>query len=79
MSESREGISQAFDLIFDQSPTIVTMPGTKAKTFTCPRILDFNPPLESQHQGSEKDRDWTIDWDSIKPCKSDSDKIHVMA
>lgn len=58
---------------------MVTTPGAKVKTLTCPRILDFNPPLEYQHQGSEKDHDWAVDWDSIKPCKSNPDKIHVMA
>ena len=59
---------------------MVTTPGTKVKTsLACPRIVDFNPPLEHQYQFSEKDYDWVLDGDGIEPCKFDSGKVHVLA
>ena len=58
---------------------MVTASGTKVKTFACPKIMDFNPPLENPNESSEKDHDWKIDWDDLKHCEFALGKIHVIS
>ena len=58
---------------------MMTTPGTKPKTFACPRIMNSNPPLEHQHWFSEKELELALHFDFIEPCKFNSSKTQMKA